>query len=193
MKIYVGGVNAVGKSTLLKRVAEQIGYQYIHATTGLLESLGFEKDYEKLRALKQEERDVKYREYIESLLNNKNQNFLLDAHYLGLVRGKVDRVTGSWLKYFDLFVLVSAPVDDVWRRIENDSKLRDRALFPVGISEVQMKDMLSNYQQQTFEEFKRLAKLYNKPCMEIVNEENMLEVSVRRLISFIDPDRGSSI
>jgi adenylate kinase len=192
MKIYVGGVNAVGKSTLLKETAGKLGYQYIHATTGLLDSLGFEKDYEKLRALTQEERDMKYREYIETLLGNKDQNFLLDAHYLGLVRGKVDRVTDSWLKDFDMFVLVSAPLDDIWGRIKKDS-MRDRALFPAGASEVEMKNMLSQYQKQMSEEFERLAKSYGKPHVEIANEENKLEASIRQLTSFIDTELRASI
>lgn len=186
MKIFVGGINAVGKSTLLKTTAEHIGYRYIHATTGLLNSFGFGKDYEKLRALTQEERDIKYKEYIENLLSKQDQNFLLDAHYLNLVRGKVDRVTGPWLKNFDMFILISAPLSDIWKRIENDSKSRDRALFPLGISEIEMTDMLSKYQEQTSMEFKRLAELYKKPFLDILNEENKLQASIQQLMSFIN-------
>ena len=33
MRIYVGGVNAVGKSTLLKKVSERLGYEYVHVTS----------------------------------------------------------------------------------------------------------------------------------------------------------------
>lgn len=189
MKIYVGGVNAVGKSTLLKEVAKKLGYNYTHATTGLLDYLGFGKDYEKLRAVTQEKRDLEYAKYIDRLLHDRDQDLLLDAHYLGLVRGKVDQVTGPWIKEFDLLVLISAPLDDVWRRIKNDSKLRDRALFPADMSEVEMKSMLSRYQEQTSEEFKRLSKLNKKPSLEIVNEENELEASVQKLASFIDHSR----
>jgi adenylate kinase len=185
MKIYAGGVNAVGKSTLLKEAAKKLDYEYVHGTTGLLNFLGFDKDYEKLRALKQEERDIKYRKYIENLLESGGQNFLLDAHYLGLVRGKVDRVTDSWLKDFDAFVLISASLEDVWKRIESDSKTRDRALFPADMPEAEMKHLLSEYQKQTSDEFKRLAELYKKPFVEILNEENKLGAGVQQLISFV--------
>lgn len=186
MKIYVGGINAVGKSTLLKEAAERLGYRYIHATTGLLDSLGFGKDYEKLRALTQRERDIKLGEYIRDLLHDRGSRFLLDGHYLGLVRGEVNRLTDSWLKDFDMLVLVSAPLGDIWRRIESDSKTRDRALFPADISEEEKKEMLLRYQKQTAEEFGRLAKLYEKPHVEILNEENRLKESVQRLVSFIE-------
>lgn len=186
MRIYVGGVNAVGKSSLLKETAKKIGYEYIHATSGLLNHLGFEKDYEKLRALKQEERDIKYREYIEDLLSNKDRNFLLDAHYLGLVRGKVDQVTSSWLQNFDTFILISAPLNDVWNRILLDSKIRDRALFPAGSSEQEMRAILAKYQKQTSKEFKRLGKFYKKPHVEILNKENKLKEGIDQLISFIN-------
>ena len=113
------------------------------------------------------------------------KDFLLDAHYLGLVRGKVDRVTDSWLKDFDMLVLISAPLDEVWGRIQSDAKGRDRALFPAGISEEKMKKTLSKYQEQTSEEFKRLADLYNKPRVEIINKENKMEESAEQLAFFI--------
>ncbi|MEX0919203.1 MAG: AAA family ATPase [Parcubacteria group bacterium] len=184
MRIYVGGVNAVGKSTLLKEVAQKIAYAYVHATTGLLQHLGFDGDYEKLRELKQEERNVEYRKYVEKLLRSKN-DFLLDAHYLGLVRGKVDRVTDSWLKNFDALILISAPFDDVWNRILADSKVRDRALFPSESSDAEKKDTLAKYQILMQNEFQRLANLYKKPYIEILNNENMMDTAVEELTSFI--------
>lgn len=36
MKIYVGGINAVGKGTLLKQVSQKTEYECVHATTGLI-------------------------------------------------------------------------------------------------------------------------------------------------------------
>jgi adenylate kinase family enzyme len=193
MKIYVGGVNAVGKSTLLKKVCEGADYEYIHATTGLLQHLGFGNDYERLRALTQEERDVKYGEYIQSLLKDeKHHDFLLDAHYLGLVRGKIDQVTRSWLRDFDTFVLISSPIDDIWERIIKDSKVRDRALFPSEMSESDRKKMLAVYQKQTVEEFRRLSDLYKKPNFEIVNRKGLLEQALAEFSDFLgNPIRRS--
>lgn len=174
----------MGKSSLLKEAASKLGYEYIHATSGLLQHLGFGKDYEKLRALSQKERDVRYVEYIEAIVSSE-KDFLLDAHYLGLVRGKVDKVSGPWLEKFDVCVLVSAPLDDVWNRILADSRVRDRALFSAGMSEIEMKKMLAAYQLQTKDEFDRLVSTYKKPNIEIYNEQGKMDEAVARLTDFV--------
>lgn len=186
MRIYVGGVNAVGKSTLLKKVSERLGYEYVHVTTGLMQHLGIPGDYEKLRALTQKERDDGLRQYLTELLQDEQKkDVILDTHYLCLVRGKIERVTDEWLRLADVLVLVSAPLDDVWNRIAADLKIRDRALFPAGVSEEEMKEMLALYQTQTHDEFKRLATLYAKPHSEIVNKQNKLEEAVGDFVGFV--------
>ena len=190
MNIYVGGVNAVGKSTLLKKAAEELGCEYIHMTSGLLQYLGFGNDYEKLRALTQLERDTKLGEYVQTLFNRQDQqpraNMLFDSHYLALVRGKVDRVTGPWSEYFDAFVLLSAPLDNVWERLDEDSKTRDRGLFPIDItSEVERKNIIESYQKQILEEFERLVKMYGKPSVVIENKKGLLSEAVEELVVFL--------
>lgn len=185
MKIYVGGINAVGKSSIAKEAADRLGYRYVHATTGLLEHLGFGKDYEKLRALTQQERDAAYREFIESLFKNEEDSFLLDGHYLGLVRGEIDCITDDWIKNFDMFVLIHAPIEDVWKRLVADSATRDRALFADGLFSEENKIFLKDYQDQTEKEFEKLMGLYEKNGVKILNEEGKKDGAVDVLVGFV--------
>lgn len=75
----------------------------------------------------------------------------MDGHYLALVRGKIDKVTDNWIKNFDVFVLVSAPLEDVWNRISNDSNLRDRALFPLNTFDKEKLKIIDDHQKTTQE------------------------------------------
>ena len=187
MKIYIGGLNAVGKSTLLKKAADQLGFTYVHATSGLLNHLGFGKDYEKLRALSQHERDIALAQYIESLFteNNRGKSILVDGHYLSLVRGKIDQVTGPWIGKFDALALISAPIEDIWRRIEADASMRDRALFPPDTNTSEQKEILANYDVQMHKEFDQLANTYSKPRIEITNHEGKLEDAIEKFVIHI--------
>lgn len=186
MKIYVGGANAVGKSTILKATANTLGIPYYHGTTLFLKHLGFDGNYEKLRALTQEQRNDKLDEFLDIFIREQEgKSFLFDSHYLNIVRGETNKVSRPWLKDFDILVLVTAPAEDVWQRITTDSSVRDRALFPKDISEKEAKEMLQKYLQDTKEEFTRLTKLYNKPSVEIINIQNRIDEAVDRLVDFI--------
>jgi hypothetical protein len=155
---------------------------WFNAVTKFLQLLQ-PNDYEKLRALTKEERDAALGVYVESLLSI-GDSFLLDGHYLGLVRGEVNRITGSWIIGFDRLILVSASTDDVWNRINNDE--RDRSLFPKNLSETEIKEMLKMYQYDTGNEFRRLGELYDKKGFEVLNSENNLDEAVKNLVEYIE-------
>jgi adenylate kinase len=186
MKIFIGGLNAVGKSTILKIVAEKLGFKYIHITSGLMDSLDIVGDYQKLNALTQAERDVALNGYVKKLLTE-DGDLLLDGHYFTLVKGNVTQITGPWIKDIDRLILVSASTEDIWNRIQKDE--RDRTLFPDELSEDEMKDMLNKYQEETRKEFKRLGELYQKDGIEVLNSENNLEETVQNLVEYIEKYR----
>jgi adenylate kinase len=184
MKVFVGGINGVGKTSVVKAAARELGYEYIHGTSLLMNYLGFDSDYEQLRALKQEERDIALGKCMEELLASKDK-VIADSHYMGLVRGKVDQVTDAWISGFDAFVLISAPFEDVWSRIEADSKHRDRALFPQGNSTEENKRMLYNYMTRTRDEFLALSLKYHKPHIEISNRKDEQKLALGDLVRFV--------
>lgn len=187
MKVYVGGVNGVGKSTLLRAAAERLGCDYIHATTYLLDHLGFGSDYEKLRALPPHIVDEQYALCIEKLFNRHAQKFfLLDAHYLVLVRGTIYPQTASWINRFDALALITAPLEDLWKRITGDTSMRDRALFHAHASEQEKKELLKLYLKQTEEEFLRLAAFYSMPHFKMVNAKDSLQSAINNFVSHIN-------
>lgn len=186
MKIYIGGVNAVGKSTIAKEVAKELGIDYFHVTTSFLNYLGFNGDYEKLRALTQEQRNQKLDDFFEVFKKEiGDKSFIFDSHYLNIVRGEVNNVSRPWIRDFDVLVLISAPTDDVWNRIKKDSLSRDRALFPKNIQDDDSKKVLTQYILDTRKEFNSLATNLGKPNLEVLNIDGKKEETVFQLINFI--------
>ena len=182
MRIFVGGVNASGKSTILKKVSDMNGYQTLHGAGLLMEQLNCSADYEKLRAFSAEEKDVAYTTVVEKICKEKD-SFLLDSHYLTLIRGKVTNMTTDRLKNFDALVLISTPIEVLWKRIQNDP--RERALFPENSSAEDAKKLLANYQVQTLEEFKRAVKEYDLTGIHIQNDTDNPGVGALELHNFI--------
>lgn len=186
MNIYVGGINAVGKSTTLKKVAEMSNYTYIHATSHLMDFFGFGSNYEKLRSLTQQERDIGLKKSMESIIkNNPNGNVLVDGHYMTIVRGKVNKVTDSWIQNFDALILFTADTHIVLERIIEDSSKRDRALFPPNISENEMFLLLDDFNNKTEKEFELLANKYKKLFLKIENKKDKQEETILELLNFI--------
>lgn len=182
MRIFIGGVNASGKSTILKKVADISGYPVLHGAGLLMEQLNCSGDYEKLRAISAEEKGKAYTQVVEKLCAKEN-NFLLDSHYLTLIRGEVTNMTSDRLKNFDLLVLISTPIEILWKRLQSDP--RDRALFPIDAPPEVAKKILEDYQMETLKAFDRAVKEYDVPGIHIHNDENNVEKAVKELYNLI--------
>ena len=186
MKVFVGGINGVGKTTTLNMVATSLGMKHIKGSSLMMEYIGFPGDYEKLRSLSKEQQDKLWSECAEALLSgNFGDSFLLDAHYLSLNRGKINATVGDWINNFDAIILLSAPIESIWQRITADKEKRDRALFPEGISEETMKELLREHEKVTQTEFEKILKASKKPGIEIINEDGKQDTTVDKLVEFI--------
>lgn len=185
MKIYVGGINGAGKTTISKETAERLGFEYISTSKLMMEKIGRPSDYEYLRSIPGDEQMEIREEMFNELASQKDRNIIADSHYLNLIRGKVNVITRDAIKKFDILVLISAPIEQIWNRIYKDHEARDRALFPEGFSEEESFQMLANYQEETRQEFHRLAGLHQKKSIEIINSDGELESSVEELVDFL--------
>lgn len=167
MKIFIGGVNGSGKSTLLENfIHKNPTYRHIRTSMEFAKWLEFDNDYEKLRALPDQERDEKLEEFMNQLLDS-SDNLLIDSHYLNLVRGKVTETTRDWISKCDAMVLVTTDTQTIWNRIKNDT--RDRALFPEDYPEEEKLIMLEDYIDKYEKTFANLAHKYNLPNKKILN------------------------
>lgn len=187
MHIFMGGINGSGKSTLLQKVLEQKpDWRVTKNSSAFMEYLGIPGDYEKLRSLDEANRNAMMFDFIDSILT-KHANaphHILDSHYLNLKRGLVDRVTGPWLNKFHAFVLVTAPVEHIFDRIERDHPNRDRALFPEDMKPETSFEMLRAYAERTRQEFIERAKEHNLPHIEIRNDN--LDEATQQLVEFVE-------
>ncbi len=185
MKVYVGGINGSGKTTILKEVAKQLGFEYISTSKLMMEMLGHPGDYEYLRSIPGDEQMEIREKMFNDLALDEDRNLIVDSHYLNLIRGKTNIITRDAIKKFDILVLISAPIDQIWKRVCADETTRDRALFPESFSGEESFEVLTQYQEDTRQEFIRLAKLHQKKNIEIINVDGKLEKAVKELVDFI--------
>ena len=185
MNIYVGGINGSGKTTISKEIAERLGIEYISTSRLMMEKIGRPSDYEYLRSVPGDEQMEIREEMFNELASQKDRNLIADSHYLNLIRGNVNVITRDAIKKFDILVLISAPTEQVWTRIHKDETKRDRALFPENLSQEESFKMLKSYQEETRQEFLKLAKIHDKKSIEIINPDGGLESSIEELVDFL--------
>lgn len=183
MKIFVGGINGAGKTTICDLAAKELGIKHIKGSSLIMDYLGFPGDYEKLRAQSPEQQKVAWDMCAETILTNKD-SFLLDRHYLSLNKGKINLRVGDWINKFDALILITAPIDDILGRIEKDLEKRDRALFSKNEEENEIKN-LEEHQKSTREEFYRIVESSQKPAIEIINADGKGKEAVSGLVEFL--------
>jgi len=81
MKVYIGGINGSGKTTIAKKLAELLGFKYISTSQLIMQKIGRPYDYEYLRSMPNEEQ-MEIREKIFDDLVSENRNIIVDSHYL---------------------------------------------------------------------------------------------------------------
>ena len=189
MNIYVGGVNGVGKSTILRR-ATQIDkrLEVIHFASGIMQQLGLAPgSYDQLRDAPQPAKDVATSELVESLVSRRTHQIrLVDSHYMYLIEGKTYPSTRDWIAKFDALVLVTANSGVIWKRIQADEALRDRDLFSANDKLDNEHRELANSITDNQREFEDLVKRYHKDHFILTHNDDDVDRAARKLINFID-------
>lgn len=186
---FIGGVNAAGKSTLLKELAiRRPDIFIVHGSKKFMDWLGLEQgDYESLRAMSVEHKDKQFGLLVEKVVSD-HKNFgggalLLDSHYLNMTMGEINDVTGTWMGFMDALLLISAPTDHLHNRIINDYKQtgRDRKLFTLGSNTSDQLTQLSSYVVKTLKTAEELSNKYSIPLHVIENADGDLDSSIQKL------------
>lgn len=179
----VGGVNGVGKSTLLREIATiDPRYEVFWGSRQLMKYLGISTDnYVSLRQLPDEYKRGKFNQLMEEVLKeHRHKTLLVDAHLFHYKRGEVVDSTGDWMGNLDgIFVVVASP-EEILGRIEKDKERRD--LFPEDLSQQQKLDTVEDYLQQTEEKAREISERFGIPCLVIINSEGNLDSSIRQLL-----------
>ena len=186
MRIYVGGVNGVGKSTVLASVlAKHPDWKTVHMTGIFMDWLGFGQDYTRLRALPSEVRDRELAACIQEMMRvSADAPCFYDSHYLNMKEGKIDQIVGPWLSTFDGSLLISCPTPRLFERLQQDTKVRERGLFPKEMDGAASRELLETYAQKTRDVFVESARTHHLPAQEIVNTS--IEEAAEQVISFVE-------
>jgi adenylate kinase len=169
MIYYVGGINGTGKSTVLAQLAQMNDFEIVPLTQRLIQFAGL-TGYDELRQRSQVINRRDLAELINGLVvESENKNIVLDGHYLNLRRGRVSKVTGSWIGRMTALILITADPAVIYERINQDNK--DRALFGSGLSGEAAIKRLAQYQLQTIAEFDTLADRYTLPKIVVENND----------------------
>lgn len=181
MKYFLSGVNGAGKTTLLEEIRRQRPeFQIVKGSTSFMRFLGIDDDYEALRSLPHEEALRQLGLFMSEILHTSG-DVIVDSHLLNLVRGKIKRVTGEWIKGFDAILLLNVSAETALIRAQNGD--RDRALFTPQLSQKEKLAIYKRYVDQYKKEFFLVSSHYHIPS-KILHGERAVTETVGEFLSF---------
>jgi adenylate kinase len=188
---FIGGINGVGKTTLLKEIGEKHSeFEVVRGSQCLMQWLGIKPgDYTSLRSLSDDFKDEEMSKMMQWLLAQRpgnNKHLLFDAHFLNIKEDSIVKATGDWIGLMDALLVVTASNDEVLRRIELDqlSSGRSRPIFKENAGTAQKLSLIDSYQEKTLEEARTLAQKYCLPLIEIKNNDGKIEEAINQFINF---------
>lgn len=131
---FVGGINGVGKSTLISEIEKIKKYRIIHGSALLMERMGLDRgDYDSLRKLPDKLKDEEWDKAMNYVIETSEigQCTLIDSHYSHIKLGVATKVLGDWVSGMDGLFLISANPSEICRRIDIDvsKKGKKRNIF----------------------------------------------------------------
>lgn len=190
-KVYfVGGINAVGKTTLMNEIEATLSdFEVVRGSKLFMEWLGLRPgDYDSLRKLTDDYKDVELDKMMRWLVEQKPKNgkhIIIDAHYLNIKPDSVVDATGDWISLMDALFVVTAPNDEILKRIEEDEKQtgRSRPIFPESSTIKERLDKIGYFQDKTLLLAKSLSEKFNIPVVEIHNRNGKLANAIDEFIT----------
>jgi adenylate kinase len=189
--VFVVGVNGVGKTEILRRVAAlRPDLTIVPGSAALMEYLGRPGDYEYLRAYPQDQALKALNTLLNDLIDQrKDGGLIFDAHLLNLVRGREKDVTPEIVHTFNAIVMIRGEVDSIYGRMAANG--RDRALFRKGLSPQDERHELCQYQLRYVEKFFAVVGDHNSKSRvplshRIIPNYGDLDAAVEKFLKFYD-------
>jgi adenylate kinase len=182
---FVGGVNGVGKSTFLKKLAlwdKGAKFTVVSGSRELMKWLGIEpRKYSRLQKLDDKYKRRELGMMIKFIVKNNSQNkktLIFDGHYLHYKKGALINAVDGWIKFFKAMFLIDAPAKVIVDRIYTDKKrsVSDRDLFPVGTSKKQKEKIIDFYCKTTMDEVRKTSRRYGIPYFVISSDKDPREM-----------------
>jgi len=183
---FIGGVNGVGKSALLREVSTRHPeFRIVKGSSAFMEWLGITPGgYDSLRALPDEYKRTEFGEMMNDLLSKPPKDgkiMLIDAHYFHYKRGEMIDTTGKWISMLDALFVVTGETEEILKRISEDAK--DRDLFPYSSSIEEQKELLEKYLELTIQKAKEISEKYGVPLFIIKNTQGDMEETINSFLS----------
>lgn len=184
MIFFIGGINGVGKTSLIEAlIKSRPSWRTVSVSAELMKRLDL-PNHDALCQLPREQNIKEIGAIIQNALQV-NRVVLFDIHFLNLIEGKVYTMTGPWLKYFTGLVLLYAPPEQIIGRLASDTKRGDRKLFKPNNKDDVLRS-ITDYQEATRQEFSKLAEEYHLPATIITHSNGSTARASQDLITFIE-------
>ncbi|HJP96537.1 MAG TPA: ATP-binding protein [Candidatus Saccharimonadales bacterium] len=196
MKIFLGGINGVGKTTVLRQLGLRLPHiKIILGSKSYMHFLGLvPNDYEGLRSLPEKEHQVKLRKFIKKHIRgaSKQQTFIFDGHFVVFDQGSAPITkVADWIKDFDLMILLEASPSDIYNRVFYDQKnnIRQRS-YMIDDKELAI-DVIQKRLNYTRNVANRSSEWFNVPLLVVSNDE--IDLTVQTIIDYIGDENATNI
>jgi len=171
VKVFVGGVSGVGKSTFVGALAlASRGFRAVRTSDLMFEAFNLQYgDYQALRTVASDTKDAAMVSIVNSVLDaaeRQGVNIVVDAHYLNFTGDASRRVVGPWIRRFDVLIVLEAQPVEILRRIRADPSRVDR--YPRGGDGEELKNIAEALTLTRTEAF-ALSERYDLPLLVIQN------------------------
>lgn len=188
--IFLGGLNGVGKSTITEKASQNCSLKAVRGSERLMKELGFSAgEYEKLREISTEKKQrTTEKIFVELETKAEDEDLIVSAHYIKVVRGDVTPSRGPWYGHCDKLILVVASPEEILDRInldENTGKRTQRSLFGSRTAREEKLKLLKQAQELSREVFQEKAEELEVPTLLVRNPEERIKKTTDKVIKFI--------
>lgn len=131
--IFIGGINGAGKSTVAKRLSEELSIPFYEGSKCLMNELGIiNDDYESLRkANEAQKKKALYDVFQKINLKNSDKKAIITGHFVKIIDGRITKYEGRWFNFCFCLIHISSKPEIILKRIDKDhqERLKKRSLF----------------------------------------------------------------